>query len=179
METTAANNPVDDESNSFIEVARVVKPQGIKGELKLLPFSPNLHHYTEMYLGRDSRSLRLCRVERLRVTHGAAILKLQGLDDRAAAEQYRDFAVLVRREQLLEIPEGEYFIRDLIGMQVVSEQGEVLGTLSDVLELPAHDVYQIRQGERELLIPAIAQVILEVRLDDRRMVVRLPEDLAE
>jgi 16S rRNA processing protein RimM len=101
------------------------------------------------------------------------------LNDRNQAELLRDRPIMIRPEQLPPPREGEFFIRDLIGLQVHSEQGEPLGELTDVLELPAHDVYQVMAGERELLIPAVADVILKVDLERGLMIVRLPEGLLD
>jgi len=172
-------------TDSYIEIAKIVKPQGIKGELKLLPFSRDardLSRYQNFHIAGDGGSLSQFEVERFRVAGQYAILKLVGVNDRSQAEEYRDCSVLIEKNQLPETVPGEYLIRTLIGLQVVTEGGEPLGTLTDVFELPANDVYQIQYGQRELLIPAISDVILDIQLDKRIMIVRLLDgllDLAE
>jgi 16S rRNA processing protein RimM len=119
------------------------------------------------------------RVEYVRVNTHTAIIKLGGINDRTQAEFLRDRILLVREDQIPKPAAGEYFIKDLLGMQVQTQQGESLGILTDVLELPAHDVYQIHNGQQELLIPAISSVVLEIDLNLRRIIVNLPEGLQD
>ncbi|RJP73627.1 MAG: 16S rRNA processing protein RimM [Candidatus Zixiibacteriota bacterium] len=170
------------QTDPLIEVARIIKPQGLKGELKVLPYSrdpQDLKRYQTLIIVREGGRRDEYTVERFRIMTDYVILKLTGVNDRDQAEEFRDLAVMVRPEQLPEPGEGEYFIRDLIGLQVFSEQGEPLGELADVLELPAHDVYQVISGARELLIPAIADVVQEINLERRVMIVRLLDGLLD
>ena len=98
---------------------------------------------------------------------------------RNQAKTLEDKILYIHSSQLRDTTAGKYFIKDLIDLEVYTQQGELLGVLTDVLELPAHDVYQVNNGKREILIPAISSVILEVQLDQRRMVVQLPDGLEE
>lgn len=169
-------------ADSFIEVARVIKPLGLRGEFKVVSLTRiplELGKYKTFFIAGENGRLTEFEVDHFRPMSKSVALKLVGLDDRDQAEQYRDCALLVRRDQLPQLEKGEYFIREMIGLQVFSEEGEELGTLTDVLELPAHDVYQIESAGRELLVPAISDFVLEIDLERRRMVVRLLQGLRD
>ncbi len=108
------------------------------------------------------------------------ILKFKGIDNINEIEPYRGKDLLVTRKQAIPLEEGEYFISDLIGLRVVSDQGEVLGTLTDVLQTGANDVYVVKREEKkDLLIPAILQCILKTDLINGVMTVHLLEGLLD
>jgi 16S rRNA processing protein RimM len=166
----------------YIEVARILKPHGLRGELKLQVFSDSdvqLARYQSFWLRNQNELLGEFHVERMRVANGGAILKLAGLDDRDGAEAYRGCAVMILRDQLPPAEADSYYIRDLMGMRVVCENGQELGILRDVIELPANDVFEVVGDRGEILIPAISGVILSVLLDQRIITVRLPEGLLD
>lgn len=166
--------------DALIEVARIIKPLGIRGELKVLSLTrtpSELGRYKFFYIADESGRVTKFEVDCFQVRSNGVTLKLVGLDNRDKAEQYRDCALLVRQDQLPRPEDGEYFIQDLIGLSVFSNEGEKLGILRDVLELPAHDIYQVANSNRELLIPAISDFILDIDLKQRRMIVRLLEGL--
>lgn len=167
---------------AFIEVGKIVKPQGVGGELKVQPFTSrraDLGRYKTFLISNENNHFETFQVQRFKDIPGSFILKLDGIEDRSAAEQLRNRSLFISRDQLPDLKEGEYFISDLIGVEVLTEEGERLGVLTDVLELPPHDVYQIEHGDQELLIPAISDVILEVKLEERKMIVSLPQGLKE
>jgi len=87
--------------------------------------------------------------------------------------------VYIRRDQFPELSDGEYYWCDLIGLVVQSEDGETLGELVDIFETGSNDVYVVAAGEREILIPATEEVVLDVDLDAGRMVVRPPDGLLD
>jgi 16S rRNA processing protein RimM len=132
-----------------------------------------------MYMTRSDGHYDEYRVEYVRAAGPTAVLKLEGCDDRTQAEYLRDRSLFVRADQIPPPAAGEYFIKDLLGLPVLTQQGESLGILTDVLELPAHDVYQVHDGQQELLIPAIVGVIVEINPDLRRIIVNLPEGLRD
>ena len=108
------------------------------------------------------------------------ILKFKDLDNINDVEQFRQAKLLVKREDAVELGEDEYFIADLIGIRVISDEGEELGTISDVLETGANDVYVVsRDGKKDLLIPAIHDCILHVDIEQGQMRVHLLPGLAE
>jgi len=119
---------------------------------------------------------RAYHVESARVRSGLVFLKLAGVDDVAAAEKLRGALVKIPPEKALPLEEGEYYIRDLIGLEVATAGGEALGVLTDVLRTGANDVYVVGG---KLMIPAVRECVLNVDTEKRTMTVALTEGLRE
>jgi len=107
------------------------------------------------------------------------ILRLDGVTDRNAAEGYRGAVIRAQASDLPELAPGEWWIDDLVGLEVVTDEGKPLGRLEEVLELPANDVYVVRSEKGEVLLPAIEDVIVAVDLEEERMTVHLLPGLIE
>jgi 16S rRNA processing protein RimM len=103
---------------------------------------------------------------------------LEGVRTRAEAEQLRGQAVLVDAAELPSLDADEYYWHDILGMRVVTEDGENVGTITEIFPTGSNDVYVVRQGKREVLIPAIKEVVVSIDTKSRRMVIRplLDED---
>jgi 16S rRNA processing protein RimM len=112
-------------------------------------------------------------VENIRWHRRTLLLKLGGCDDRNAAEEMRDMLVQISVEEAVPLEEGEYYHFQLIGIQVETEDGKQLGQVAEVLETGAHDVYLVRGRGGEVLLPAVEDVVLELNLEQRQMIVRL------
>ena len=108
---------------------------------------------------------------------GQLILKFQGVDFPAAAEHLVDAPVTIPQGSVPSLPEGEYFHFQLLGLRVLTEEGEDLGQVCEILETGSNDVYLVSGGSGELLVPALVEVVREVRVSEGLMVVRLPEGL--
>ena len=106
-------------------------------------------------------------------------LKLKGIDDRNAAESLRGKVLFVDEAHRAKLPEGEYFVHDVLGLAVREEGGTDLGTVADVLRYPASDVYVVRGDRGEILIPAVKEFVRSVDLGARTMTVRLIEGMIE
>lgn len=146
-------------------MGRVIAPYGVKGWIRIQPFTAaakNLLAYREWWI--DCGDGRRCyRVTQSRL-HGAAVLaKLEGCDDRDAASRFRNRELAVPRTALPEPAANEYYWADLIGLSVVNREGRDFGRVSRILPTGANEVLVV-QGERERLIPFIAEVILAVDL---------------
>jgi 16S rRNA processing protein RimM len=161
-----------------LAIGRILRPWGVRGELKveILTEDPTRFQRLEtVYVGPQFVPHRL---ERARLHKGDLILKLAGCDDRNAAEELRDLLVNVAMEDALPLEEGEYWVHQLLGLEVWTAEGEKLGLVREVLETGANDVYVVRdQSGREVLIPALKDVVLEIDLDAGRMLVELLEGL--
>jgi 16S rRNA processing protein RimM len=119
------------------------------------------------------------RIEGARPKGAGWILRIDGVEDREGAEELRGAAIVAPREDLPEPRPGEWWIDDLVGLEVVSDDGAALGRLVDVWTLPANDVYVVRSADREVLLPAIEDVIVGVDLEKRMMTVHLLPGLIE
>jgi 16S rRNA processing protein RimM len=153
-----------------IAVGRINGAWGLKGHLKVTPFTSNPERL-------QPGSVLIVRGERRRVLervdpYGYPMLILEGYRDRSAAESLRGELIEIEEEELGSLPEGEYYIHDLIGIEVVTSEGERVGEVSDVLSTGANDVYVIRRdGRRDALVPAISDVVVDVNLTERRITI--------
>lgn len=151
----------------FLCVGVVAKPQGIRGEIKVAPHTDDPERFLELKkVWIDGQCVP---VERARVQDGCAYLTLSGVSDRNAAELLRGKELLVHRDDAVPLPEGRYFIVDLIGLSVLDSQGQELGRLDDILQAGGNDVYCVK-GARNFMFPALKRVIVKVDIPGGRMV---------
>jgi 16S rRNA processing protein RimM len=161
------------EKKRYLEAGRIVNTHGVRGEVKIQPWADSpefLKGFSRLYI--DGKPYRLLSA---RVHKSSVIASLEDVDDVNAAMALRDKTVFIDRREA-RLPEGGYFIQDLIGAKVVTEDGAELGTLVEVLNMPASDVYVVR-GEREILIPAVPQFIISRDIDEGVITVRMMEGL--
>jgi 16S rRNA processing protein RimM len=148
-----------------VRVGRVVKPHGIKGELKILPHgeAEDFRFYREVLLGGEAAGPgRLYRVESFRPQGRMALLQLTGVGDRSAAELLAGQEVWVAREFLAALAADEFYWHEMIGLQVVTESGRNLGRVTALFATGAHDVLVVRGSGREYFIPARREFMLAV-----------------
>lgn len=166
----------------FLRVGVISSTHGIRGEVKVYPTTDDVQRFQalkQVVLDTGKEQIQL-EVEGVKFFKQFAILKFKGMDRIEEIEPYLGKDLLVAREDAVPLEEGEYFIADLIGLRVVSEQGEELGRLTDVLQTGANDVYIVeRKDAKELLIPAIRECILKVDFIEGEMMVHLLDGLLE
>jgi len=156
-----------------------LRPHGIRGELRVkivTDYPGRLGEHACFYLASPSspESVRRYPVEKLRWhNRGVLLLKLGGCDDRNAADELRGMLVQIPVENAVPLEEGEYYHFQLIGVRVETESGKWLGRVVEVLKTGANDVYAVRGPWGELLLPAVEDVVLELDLESKRMVVCL------
>jgi 16S rRNA processing protein RimM len=161
----------------YLIIGRVLKPWGYRGEIKikiLTDFPERFASLQTVFLGDDAK---IFSVEGARLHGNAARLKLKGIDSTEAAEKLRNQLVQIPTEEATPLPVGKVYLYQLIGLRVRTMEGEPLGEIVDVLDTGANDVYVVRDGSREILLPAIGQVVKEINLESREMVVELMEGL--
>ncbi len=165
---------------SWIGIGRVAAPHGVRGELRVkieTDFPERFEAGNELtLLSGPQGSPRTYRVLGSREHKGMMLLQLQGVETRDDADKLRGVEIVVPRHEVKPLPEGSYYIFDLIGLDVFDTQGSPLGKLAEVLHPGGNDVYVIR-GEREILVAAVKQFIKEVDVSARRMVIDPPEEL--
>jgi len=153
----------------FLEVGQIVNTHGIRGEVKLVPWADSpefLLKFKTLYLAEEP--VKVCSAK---VHKGSVILALEGVEDVNAAMALKGKVLSIRRSDA-KLPKGSFFLQDIIGAEVVTEQGEVIGTLADVLDLPGNTVYVVK-GEREILIPAVPEFVLNTDAEAGKITVRL------
>lgn len=153
----------------FDVVGKVLKPQGIKGEIKILPLLTDFEdfkYFTTLQIKNNTYKVASCRVHQ-----GYAYVKVEGITDCDMVETMRDEMVYASRDELPELNEGEYFITDLIGCVLVDQQNNRLGKITDVLNYGASDILQIMDGTEEILCPYLNELFVEVNLTDKSIMV--------
>ncbi len=167
----------------FLVIGQVVGAHGVLGELKVQILTEDARRFgllEQVYVGLEDEEPVAWSLEGYRLHTGRALLKLKGCDDRTAAAAMRGYLVQVPREEAIPLEEGEYFEHQILGLEVWTSAGELLGEVVDILYTAANEVYVVQGpnlGRRELLIPAIEDVVLEVDLEAGRLVVELLEGL--
>ncbi len=158
----------------FLAVGRLGKPHGIRGEIKMLvltDFPDRLKPNDVVYVG-DERQPRTLRA--VRPHQGHLLVAFEGLTDREQASRLRQQFVCVHVDNVPPLPDGEYYHHQLIGLQIITENGAALGKLAEIIETGANDVYIIRPEDgKDILIPAIDDVILTIDLEARTMLIRV------
>lgn len=165
----------------LMAIGKITKPHGVQGGLRVVPLfdlKELLVHFGRLWLVR-AEQVESFAVESARQAGRFLILKLREVDDVQTAERYRGWEVAVPRDRLPPLPTGQYYSFQLVGLSVVTEGDEVVGTISEVVPMPAHDVYRVRSQKGEVLIPAVKQIVTEIDLDQGRVVIRSLEGLLE
>lgn len=166
----------------YIAVGRVVAPHGIRGEVKVEPltdFPERFKKGAKVFLGQavESGEVVPTEIAAARPHQGRWLVLFANVKDRDAAEALRDQYVLIPEADAMPLGEHENYAHDLIGLEVVTNDGTALGRLVEILFTPANDVYILRGPQGETLIPATREVVLSVDLASKRMIVALPEGL--
>jgi len=165
----------------YFNIGKIVNTVGIKGEIKVFPTTDDPKRFAKMesIIVRDEKGKETTlTLEKVRFQKNVVIVKVEGVDDIDTAAKLRGGVIVVSREDAMPLEDGEYYIPDLLGVEVFLENGDKLGTLTDVLVTGANDVYVIKAYDgSEVLVPAIEQCIIDVDIDAKRMTARLLEGL--
>ncbi len=163
--------------SDLLEIGKIVKSNGLKGRLKVLSYcesAQELETLACVFVGGDVEHVSPFNVSYLRAKGGSFSLELEGVESLEAANGLVGQLVCIPREQL---PDGEYYWSDVIGLDIVTEDGRRLGQVAAVLPTGSNDVYICRGDEGEILIPAFDDVVRKIDIGQGIMVVRLPEGL--
>jgi 16S rRNA processing protein RimM len=165
----------------WIEIGQIIKSHGLAGRVKVLSYLESdrlLTALKDVYIGPDRDSSKRYPIEHVR-TEGRShfSLKLEGVEDRNAADALRGHRITVPYESLEPLPAGEYYWEDLIGLAVVTEDGKPLGRIESIFPTGGNDVYVCKAEGREILLPAIAEVIRSVDIQAGTVTVRLMRGL--
>ena len=161
----------------YLEVGKVTNVHGLMGEVKVQPWADSpefLCQFKTLYVDEAHFPMT---VQRARVHKNMVIIKFEGPTDVPSALSLRNAILYIHREDV-KLPEGSFFLADIYGLEVRdAASGEVLGEIADVLTLPANNVYVVRGGARELMIPAVPQFIAETNVEGGYLRVNLMEGL--
>ena len=157
-------------------VGRVLSIHGLSGQVRAQVLSDVPHRFDIgqiLNIGSDP----FCILSSQRAGNSQVILQFQGIGTRSAAEPLVGYSITVPETAAPQLPEGEYFHFQLLGLRVLTEEGEELGRITEILETGSNDVYVVSGAGSEILVPALIEVVREIRLGEGLMVVSLPDGL--
>lgn len=166
----------------LLQVGIITSTHGVRGEVKVYPTTDDPRRFRrlkEVVLDTGKEKMNL-EIEGVKFFKQFVILKFKGLDNINDIEKYRQKSLYVTRKNTVRLQRDEYFIADLIGLKVQDEDGKELGTVKDVIETGANDVYEVEMADgKSLLLPAIKQCILNVDVENGTMQVHVLEGLLD
>ena len=160
-----------------LEIGQIVNTFGIKGEVKVVPFTDDISRFDDLekvYV-KTKKESKLYKVEHARYHKNMVLLKFEGINNPEDAETLKNSFLEVDREDAIPLEEGTYFIVDLIGLDVYTDDGKLLGKVEDIYNTGANDIYVVKDElGKQILLPGIDDVIKEVKLEDRIIVHLIP-----
>lgn len=166
----------------LLQVGAITSTHGIRGEVKVFPTTDDVNRFKklkEVVLDTGKEQLTL-QIEGVKFFKQFVILKFKGIDNINDIEKYKGKSLFVTRENAVKLKKDEYFIADMIGSTVEDEEGKVLGTLTDVMQTGANDVYIVEdENGKELLFPAIKQCVLKVDVEEKKILVHVMPGLLD
>lgn len=160
----------------YIEIGQIVNTNGLKGVVKVNPFTDDISKFEDLkyvYI-QLKNELKKVKIEQVRYNKNQVLLKLEGIDSIEEAEKYRNFYLKTEKESQEDLGEDTYYIVDLIGLDVYSDKNEYLGKIEDVFPTGSNDVYVVKDNlGKQILIPAIADVVKKVDLKNKEMTINL------
>ena len=163
----------------YFKIGKITAPVGIKGEIRVYPYTDEITRFSAVKELTVEGAETVRTVEKFRADKNMVVLKLSGIDDRNTSETYRNKFLLVDKEKF-ELEDDVFYADDLIGMEVYDEEGKLIGELTDILNKPTQDLYEISYGEeKKFVIPAVKEFILDVNIDENKMTVHLIDGLMD
>lgn len=166
----------------MLEVGKIINTHGLKGEVKIATWtdSPDVFEDIEYVIIKSKKGDITLNVAGVKYQKNNIIVKFRELERIEDAEPLKNSVLYVPREMLGELPEGVYYIADLIGLEVFDDEGHKIGVIADVFSTGANDVYDIkREGQKNLLLPAIDDVVLNVDIEGGKVTVHIMEGLLD
>ena len=161
------------EKLTHFRIGQIVNTQGLKGEVRVYTYVDDINRFDELenfYL--DKNFNQEFEVERVRYKGNMVIMKIKGVDSVEMAERLKTKNLYVSRENSVDLDEDEFFIADLIGLDVFTVAGEKVGTLKDVLQYSANDVYVVKgDNDKEYLIPSTLKFVPEINIEEKKMII--------
>lgn len=156
-----------------LEVGQIVNTFGIKGELKVKPFTNDINRFDNLkkvYV-KSRKDSKLYKVENVKYHKNMVLLKLEGIDKVEDADMLRNSFLEIDREDAIPLEKGIYFIADLIGLEVYTDEGELLGKVEDIYNTGSKDIYVVKNKfGKQILLPGTDEVLKEIKLDEKIIV---------
>lgn len=164
----------------YFEIGQIVNTSGLKGVIKVKPFTDDITKFNNLktiYIS-IKKELKEFKIEQVRFSKNMVFLKLEGIDTIEEAENYRNLYLKVKRDKDEELEEGSYYIVDIIGCKVLTDEQKELGKVDDVFSTGSNDVYVVKdEVGKQILLPAIKEVIKNIDIENKTITVHLLEGL--
>ena len=165
---------------SYLEIGQIVNTYGIKGFLKVVPYTDDNKRFERLktvYVDQKGKKLEI-EIEEIKYSKNLVLLKLKGIDSIEEAEKYKNAILKIDRKNAVELPENTYFMVDLLGLSVYTEEGENIGKVEDIFKTGSNDVYVVKDElGKQILLPAIESVIKQIDIKNGKIIVHLLEGL--
>ncbi len=163
----------------MIIIGKIIKEWGIKGEVLAYPFTfdpERFYKLKNIFIEKDN-IVECKEILQVRMQKNRILLKIKDLDTPEDAKKYRGALIKIKRSESPELPKNTYYHYDIIGMNVYTINGEYLGKIDSIIETTSNDVYVVKKNRKEYLIPAIKDVIKDIDISSKKMVVKLMEEI--
>jgi 16S rRNA processing protein RimM len=158
----------------LIAIGRISKPIGTRGDVKILPLTHNTQRFMNLpavWLGHQATDAELKKILKVRIDAQHVVINFNGIETVEDAEKIKDSYLFVQKKDAVKLPKGRYFVDDVIGCEVVTEEQTIIGTILDVRSLPMNDVWVVKKDAKEILIPAVKAIIRQVDIELKRITV--------
>lgn len=163
----------------YIKVGKIVNTHGIKGYVKCIPLTDEPERFDELeYIYTEKDDVKR-KIKDAWWKKGIVYLSLEGIDTMNDAESFKNSFISISEDQLKELPEDTYYVFELEGLDVYSEEGVHIGSVSYVYQTGANDVYEVKNGNKTCLIPAVKEVVKSVDIKGKKIVIKVIEGLLD
>lgn len=152
-------------------MGKIVNTHGIRGDVKVLPLTDDIKRFEDLkhvFIGDDKLRLEITKVGYVKRN---VLLHFKNLENINDVEKFKNWVIWIDEKDKVKLPKDSFFLDDIIGLEVFLEDGTSVGIVKDILQPGANDVYVVKDGKKEYLIPAIKDVIKEVNLEEKRMII--------
>lgn len=164
----------------YFEVGQIVNTFGIKGQVKVVPFTDDVERFeeiNEVYIEKKNE-LQLFQIEQVNYHKNMVIIKFKGINTIEEAEKYRNCYLKIDRKHAKKLPKDTYFIADLLGLPVYTDEGKLLGKVDDIYNSGSSDIYVVKdEMGKQVLLPSIPEVLKEIDLENEKITVHIIEGL--
>lgn len=164
----------------YFEIGQIVNTFGIKGFVKIVPFTDDLERFEELesvIVVKNKEHIEM-QIEEVKYHKNLVLVKFKGIEDINMAEKYKGCYIKIQRENARKLPEGTYFIADLIGIDVYDDNGNLLGKVDDIYNNKSHDIYVVKNDlGKQILLPSTKEVIQSVDIEKEKIIVHLIDGL--
>ena len=159
-----------------LEIGQIVNTFGIKGMVKVKPFTDDIRRFDELkivYVEKNNNQIEY-EIEEVKYHKDMVLIKFKGIDKVEQAEMLRNSYLTVSRESVEKLEEGRYYIVDLLGLEVYTDEQILLGTLEDIFNTGSNDIYVVKDKQgKQILLPAIQDVIKQIDIENKKIIVHL------